>query len=94
MYLAFNNVATNDPSMRCSRLNVINSNKPLSDLINRGQDLETFCFKFWFSHIGTSVVANPYIIKLQNCFRLLFIHLKLELLTQFPALNDEKLLYL
>ena len=27
---------------------------------------------------------------LLNCFGLFFIHLKLELLTQFPAANDEK----
>ena len=27
---------------------------------------------------------------LLNCFKLFFIHLKLELLTQFPASNDEK----
>ena len=31
---------------------------------------------------------------LLNCFKLFFIHLKLELLTQFPASNDEKHFYL
>ena len=31
---------------------------------------------------------------LLNCFKLFFIHLKLELLTQFPASNDEKYFYL
>ena len=30
---------------------------------------------------------------LLNCFKLFFIHLKLELLTQFPASNDEKYVY-
>ena len=29
-------------------------------------------------------------LMLPNCFGLFFIHLKLELLTQFPAPNDEK----
>ena len=29
-----------------------------------------------------------------NCLSLFFIHLKLELLTQFPAPNDEKYYYL
>ena len=31
---------------------------------------------------------------LRNCLGLFFIHLKLELLTQFPAPNDEKYFYL
>ena len=31
---------------------------------------------------------------LSNCFGLFFIHLKLELLTQIPAPNDEKYYYL
>ena len=31
---------------------------------------------------------------LLNCFNCIFRHLKLELLTQFPALNDEKYHYL
>ena len=30
---------------------------------------------------------------LLNCFKLFFIHLKQELLTQFPASNDEKYFY-
>ena len=29
-----------------------------------------------------------------NCLGLFYIHLELELLTQFPAANDEKYLYL
>ena len=31
---------------------------------------------------------------LLNCFNCIFRHLKLELLTQFPASNDEKYYYL
>ena len=33
-------------------------------------------------------------IVLLNCFNRIFRHLKLELLTQFPASNDEKYYYL
>ena len=32
------------------------------------------------------------LVELMNCLFLFFIHLKLELLTQFPASNDEKFL--
>ena len=52
----------------------------------------------------SSTIVNPFpaenlaalglILLLLNCLVLFFIHLKLELLTQFPASNDEKYFYL
>ena len=36
----FNDVATNELSIRCSRLNIADPNKPIFDLINRGQVLQ------------------------------------------------------
>ena len=39
------------------------------------------------SALRVTIINSPYT---DNFFRLFFIHLKLELLTEFPALNDEK----
>ena len=47
-------------------------------------------------HLGgkTSGMSRTSSLVLLNCFNCIFRHLKLELLTQFPALNDEKYYYL
>ena len=37
---------------------------------------------------------EPLTLVLLNCLNCIFRHLKLELLTQFPASNEEKYLYL
>ena len=45
------------------------------------------------THISFPIDSDLTLVLL-NCFKLFFIHLKLELLTQFPASKDEKYFYL
>ena len=42
----------------------------------------------------THIIVSELIPQLLNCLCLVFIHLKLEFLTQIPAANDENILYL
>ena len=44
-------------------------------------------------YYGSSMHIQYLTLVLLNCFNCIFRHLKLELLTQFPASNDEKYYY-
>ena len=47
------------------------------------------------SYVQKSAKSNNWLLTLVllNCLNFIFRHLKLELLTQFPAANDEKYFY-
>ena len=51
------------------------------------------CMKDVGVFFGNIFKINVLTFALLDCFKHIFRHLKLELLTQFPASNDEKYLY-
>ena len=53
----------------------------------------SFCADIFFS-IMILIIFSTLVAVLLNCLLLFFIHLKLELLTQFPASNDKKFIHL
>ena len=64
------------------------------DLKEAGQDKRQSLLELMAGYIADLIISLPIHSSLHPCPVGIFRHLKLELLTQFPASNDEKYFYL